>query len=428
MTRTSVPITPVSQRLPALLAYPATAAMLSVIGGLCVLRLLNHLPNLLGLLFEAAFWVMGFKLAVEALVNTAHGRLEPFGGNDLMATDGQGMQQMLLALVVALPIIFLAVWVGNGPALAALGVAVLVLPAAIILLAINRHLPNALNPLAWAALIQRIGAPYFVVAAVLAGLVVVSLVAQATFSALLPSDMGSLPGGFVSIYALVAGYHVLGYLLYQHHVELGLDMSSAVPRATFANPQEDEAMAEADALLADGQPAAAASRLEQMFRGRGASDPLHDRYRQCLIAAGDTPRLVAHSREYISRLLATDQDKRALAVAVEALAHDPGFRHGLPDDVARLVAQASRTGQARLAVTLAEDFEGRFPGSERTASVVLAAAPLMAERLGMEQAAYDRLVACLRRNPADPLAPALREAQAGTLSLLEVARRAGTRA
>ena len=416
-------IQPLLQRLPAILAYPAAGSMLSLIGALCLLRLLSHLPNLLGLLFEAAFWVTGFKLGVEALVNTAHGRLEVFGGNDLMATDGQGLQQMLLVLVVALPIVVLDVWAGTGPALLALGVAVLFLPAAIILLAINRHLPNALNPVAWAGLIQRIGAPYFLVAAVLAGLVVVALVAQATFSALLPSDMGSLPGGFVSLYTLVAGFHLLGYLIYENHVVLGLDMSTAVPRAMFASPLEDDAVAEADALLRDGQAAAAANRIEQMFRGRGASDPVHDRYRQCVIAAGDTPRLVRHSRDYISRLLATSKDKRALAVLVETLAHDPAFRHELPDDIARLVAQAARTGQAQLAVTLAEDFERRFPGSERSQEVVLAAATLMADRLGQEAAAQARLLACARQNPGHPLAPSLREAAARAGQSAEIAAR-----
>jgi len=428
MTPTSARIEPLLQRLPAILAYPAAASMLWMIGALCVLRLLSHLPNLLGLLFEAVFWVMGFKLAVESLVNTAHGRLEPFGGNDLMATDGQAMQQMLLALVVFTPIIAVAAWLGAVPALVMLGLAVLFLPAAIILLAINRHVPGALNPLAWGELIGRIGATYFVVAAVLAALVIVSLVAQATFSALLPSDMGSFPGGFVSLYALVAGYHLLGYLIHENHAALGLDVTTAIPRATFASPLEDEAVASAEALVADGRHAKAADLLERMFRGRGASDPLHDRYRQCVIAAGDTPRLVQHSRDYISRLLETGKDKRALAVATETLAHDPAFQPALADDVARLVAQAVKTGQAQLAVSLARDFETRFPGSDRCPEVVLAAATLMAERLGQEQAARDRLLACARQHPGHPLQPSLREAQASAQRLVDIIGHAGPQA
>lgn len=421
----SARIEPLFQRLPSILAYPAAPSMLWMIAALCALRLLAHLPSLLGLAFELIFWVMGFKLAVEALVNTAHGRIEPLGRDDLAATDGEAVQQMLLQVLVSVAITAVAVFVGLVPALVMLGVAVLLLPAAIIMLAIDRSLAGALNPLAWGALIGRLGARYFGAVAVLAVLVVVSGVAQAVFARLLPSDMGTLPGGFVSLYALVAGYHLLGYLIYENHVALGLDVAPAVPRATLANPMEDEAVAQADALTRDGEHAAAADLLQQMFRGRGASDPVHDRYRQSVIAAGDTPRLVRHAREYLGSLLATGKDKRALAVAVETLAHDPSFRHDIPDDVARLVAQAARTGQAQLAVSLAHDFEARFPGSERTPEVVLAAANLMAERLGQEQAAHDRLLACMRQHPGHALEPSLREAQASAARLVDIARRAG---
>ncbi|MBW8368831.1 MAG: hypothetical protein K0M70_13350 [Arenimonas sp.] len=425
MRSTSARTEPLWQRLPAILAYPAASSMLWMIGGLCLLRLLSHLPNLLGLLFEAVFWVMGFKLAVEALLNTAHGRLEPFGGNDLMATDGQAMHQLLLAMVVFAPMFAVLAWVGVVPALVMLALAVLFLPAAIILVAINGYLPGALNPLAWGDLIGRIGGAYFAVAAVLAGLVIVSLVAQAIFFALLPNDMGSLPAGFVSVYVLVAGYHLLGCLIHDNKEVLGLDVAPAIPRATFANPLEDEAVASAEALAADGRHAAAADLLERMFFGRGASDPLHDRYRQCVIAAGDTPRLVRHSREYISRLLETGKDKRALAVATETLAHDADFQPALAEDVARLVAQAVNTGQAQLAVALARDFETRFPGSDRCPEVVLAAATLMADRLGQEEAARNRLRACASAFPGHPLAPSLREAQASAQRLLDITARTG---
>jgi hypothetical protein len=425
MIQKSPRIEPLFQRLPSILAYPAAPSMLWMIAALCALRLLAHLPSLLGLAFEVIFWVMGFKLAVEALVNTAHGRIEPLGHNDLAATDGEAVQQMLLQVLVFVGIAAVAVFVGLVPALVMLGVAVLLMPAAIIMLAIDRSLPGALNPLAWGALIGRLGARYFGAVAVLAVLVVVSTVAQVVFARLLPNDMGTLPGGFVSLYALVAGYHLLGYLIYENHAALGLDVAPAVPRATLANPMEDEAVAQADALARDGDHAAAANLLQQMFRGRGASDPVHDRYRQHVIAAGDTPRLVRHGREYLSSLLATGKDKRALAVAVETMAHDPSFRHELPDDVARLVAQAARTGQAQLAVSLAHDFEGRFPGNERAPEVVLAAANLMAERLGQEQAAHDRLLACARHHPGHPLEPSLREAQANAGRLLGITGRAG---
>ena len=121
MPANATPIQPVSDRLPAIFAYPAHKAMLWMIAALCALRLLNHLPSLLGLVFELAFWVMGFKLAVEALVNTVHGRFEPMGAEDMMATDGEAVNQILLMLVVFLPIQAIALWGSPAVALCLLG-------------------------------------------------------------------------------------------------------------------------------------------------------------------------------------------------------------------------------------------------------------------------------------------------------------------
>ncbi len=409
MPANAPPIQSVSDRLPAIFAYPAHKAMLWMIAALSALRLLNHLPSLLGTVFELAFWVMGFKLAVEALVNTVHGRFEPMGAEDMMATDGEAVNQILLMLVVLLPILAIAIWGSPVLALGLLALAVLFLPAAVILLAVDDSLPHALNPLAWFPLIGRLGGVYFGAVGLLAAMVVISIVVQTLLYLVLPSNMGMLPGSFVSLYLLVAGYHLLGYVIHANHVALGLDVAPAVPRARFANPLEDDAVAEAEALAEDGDPAAAARRLQDMFRGRGASDALHDRYRQYLQQAHDTAGLLDHGREYISRLLATGQDKRALAVLVEQRAMDPSYRHALPDDVARLVAQAARTGQAQLAVTLAEGFEASFPEHPEAPQVVITASELMAERLGREAEAEQRLRLMSYKVRGHALEPLLRE-------------------
>ena len=391
MSANAPPIQPVSDRLPMIFAYPAHKAMLWMIAALSVLRLFNHLPSLLGMAVELAFWVMGFKLAVEALVNTVHGRFEPMGAEDMMATDGEAVNQILLMLVVLLPIMAIALWGSPMLALGLLALAVLFLPAAVMVLAVDDNLPHALNPLAWFPLIGRLGGVYFGAVALLAAMVIVSIVVQSLLHMALPRNMGMLPGSFVSLYLLVAGYHLLGYVIHANHASLGLDVAPAVPRARFANPLEDEAVAEAEALAEDGDPAAAARRLQDMFRGRGASDALHERYRQFLQQAGDTPALLEHGREYISRLVATGQDKRALAVLVGQRSIDAAYQHALPDDLARLVAQAARTGQAQLAVSLADGFETRFPDHPAGAQVVMTACELMADRLGREAEAEQRL-------------------------------------
>ena len=408
MSQTARRPAPLLPRLVSLLAYPATPAMLGFLAALAMFRLLAHAPNILGLLFELAFWVMGYKLAVEALVNTAHGRYEALHGEDLMATDGDGVEQLVLGVLAAVAMAATSRWLGVFPALGLLAAIVLFMPAAVMLLSINHSLVNALNPLAWFALIGRVGLPYFGVVAVFTVLAIASEALQWLLESTL-GWFGIVPAGFVSLFALVAAYHVLGDLLHRHAPALGLDITPAVQRATYANPIEDETMAAAAERAGQGDPAAAAELLAGLFRGRGASDPVHEQYRRYLIAAGDLARLATHDREYVSSLIVTGKDKAALAVVADTMARVPDFRLELPDQIARLVALAARQGQTQLAVALAHDFETRFPGSPELPDVVLTAARLQSERLGQDATARDRLRALVGTHPGHPSAVPARQ-------------------
>ena len=402
------------ERLPGLLAYPASKGMLAMLAGLALFRLLSNLPSLLGLLFELAFWIMGFKIAVEALTNTAHGRYEPLHGEEMLATDGDAIEQLVLGLLVGLLVTLVAVYFGMLPTAAAFLLVFMFMPAAVMLLAINHSYLNALNPVAWFELIGRVGGTYFGAVLVFSILGLLSDVLQWGLVAAF-GGFGQLPASFIALYALVAGYHVLGDLLHRNHQALGLEIAPAVVRATYGNPVEDETMARADELAGQGKQAAAAELLAGLFRGRGASDPVHERYRELLIATGELDRLAAHDREYISSLVVTDKDKRALAVYADTIERVPGFQLDLPDQIARLVALAARQGQAQRAVALARDFETRFPDSPDLPQVALTAATLLSERLGRDEEACARLKALLRSHSDHPLA-----AQAGAqLAALE---------
>lgn len=414
------------ERLPSLLAYPAGKGLLAMYAGLAFLRLLSNLPNILGLLFEIVFWVMGFKLAVEALVNTARGRYEPLHTEDVLATDGDAWEQLVLGVFAGLLVVAIAIWVGLVPALLATAAVMLFFPAAVMLLAINHNYASALNPAAWFALIGRVGLPYFGVVLVFVALGAISEGLQWAFLAVMGGP-GQVPGSFVALYALVASYHVLGDLLHRHHEALGLNVAPAVPAARYGNPLEDETMAAAEALAAQGQHAAAAERLAGLFRGRGASDPVHDRYRELLVAAGELDRLAQHDQEYINSLVTTGKDKRALAVYADTSQRVPGFAPALPEVVARLVAQAARQGQGQTAVALAHGFESRFPASEHLPEVVLAAATLQSERLGQDEAARDRLRALVASHPRHPLADTARSRLAALEQVLAASAMPGVR-
>lgn len=391
------------ERLPSLLTYPLRGSMPWMMAALSLLRMLNHLPSLLGLLFEVVFLVMAFKLAVEALTNTAHGRDEPLGASDLAATDGEAVRQLVLQILVIAALLVSVYFFGLPALVIGLAAIALLMPASVILLSMNGSLFNALNPVAWLTLIGRLGAGYFAAVAVVIALMVVSTIAEVALRDAFPADIGSLPATFVGLYSLIVVYHVLGDLIHRRSDALGLDVEPAIARATYANPLEDETMETAEACAADGRPGDAATLLQDLFRGRGASDPVHERFRDFVIADGDVARLIRHDREYVPSLVATGKDKRALAVYLDARTRDREFRIDHDETIARLVQQAMRGGQTRLGVELAQDFEERFPASELTPAVVLAVAWAMADQFDQVPQAILRLQRAMRAQPQHPL-------------------------
>ncbi|KFN50459.1 hypothetical protein [Arenimonas composti] len=395
------------QGLPSMLTYPLRGAMPFMLGALCLLSLLEKAPGLIGLVFWVLCTVFAFKLAVEALINTAHGRYEPLAADELTATDGEAFKQLVLQFLISAGLVAAMYFGGWKGLLWALAAMVLLEPAVVILLAMEGRLFAALNPLQVLRLIGRLGGAYFAVVAVVAVLVTASAFVEGYLQARLPSIPGHLLASVVSLYSLILIFHVLGDLIHRHHDVLGLDVEPAVPRATFGNPFEDETMAAAERAVGEGRREDAIALLGELFRGRGASDPVHDRWREYVIASGDVDRLTRHDREYIASLLATGKDRRALAVFSETRRHDPRFVAGNDETMARLVETAANTGQARLAVQIAEGFEQQFPGSPFIPRVVHAVAWTMADQFEQTDAALLRVQKAMRIDPAHPLNEAL---------------------
>lgn len=396
-------------RLPRLLTYPLRSPMPWMLLALAVFRQLDRLPSLLGLVFAVLFWVMAFKVAVEALTNTAEGRYEPLGNNDLWATDGDAVRQLVLQVLAVVAVVLVAYFGGLWAALGAYGVMLVAMPAAVTTLAMSGSLGAALNPLTWLALMARLGGQYVAVVAVILVMSLLVGAAEWLLTAQLPGFVGRVPATMVGLYGLILTFHLLGDMIHRNRAALGLETTPAIRRAAYANPAEDDAMAEADALAVEGEFARAAERLNDMFRGRGASDPLHDRYRELLVQAGDLERLARHDGEYISALLATQKPRRALQVYVDTKARVPAFVPAHDEHVAELVAQALRTGQTSLAVQLADGFETRFPESPLLPQLVLDVAWPMVDKLGQDQAARARLQALLRTHADHALAPRARD-------------------
>ena len=415
-----------------MLRFPTRPDLLAWLGGLSLGGLVAHwlaggfaiqwLPQfsiigdpvavfrlLLSLALELVLAMLALKLAVEALLDTARGRAQPAGDLASLVTDAQALRQVFV-LLGSVALAYLAWRIGGIGALAVVALLLAAVgPAAVMLLAEDDSLVQALHPAGWLEVWRRLGSGYGAMAVQLAGLAMAVAAASWFLDAHLPAWLAAPAGRFVLLYALLAGYHGLGGLMHAQHAELGIDLATAAAPPLHA--AEEACLREAESLLSEDKPVEAIACLARLIRGRGASAPLHARYRQILSATGDRASLIEHGRDYIAVLLALHQDAPALALLHESVAMDPAFQVSAPQELSHLIAAADKGGQSQLAVSLAEQFLRRFPRDRDRQVNAMRAARLMCGRLGREADAIALLDAMLREAPEHALAPALRQAR-----------------
>jgi hypothetical protein len=364
--------------------------------------------GIFALLFGAIWWLLAFKLASEALARAASGR-EDDAGFEVFASDGNAVRQVMLGLGLIATGSLLHLFAPPA-ALYAFGVALaLLLPAMVVIVVMEDSVLRAFDPRMWFGLVARIGGEYLGLALHLALLAAAVVLGLRVLPAGLPSALAEGLAHALVLYLMLVAYHALGVLLDRHRDALELEREAPTERPAGIGREEVAAGAECDRLLAAEQPAEAAAVLDRLIRGRGATAPVHARYRALLARLGDHEGLVRHARAYVAVLLHLGQEREALALYLESRRTDQTFELADPQPLSELIALAARNQQSQLAVSLYEEFARRFPRDRDLVPNGLAAARLM-DRLGREDEARNLLADLARRFPEHALAEELQAA------------------
>jgi tetratricopeptide (TPR) repeat protein len=374
-----------------------------------VFDLVGGINAVVAILLGAVWWLAAFKLASEALTRAADGR-DDDGGYEVFASDAVAFKQVWLGLLLFVIGSGASKFAPHGAYLAFCVLVAIMLPAAVILIVMDDSLLRVLDPRMWFELLRRIGADYLLLCAQLAGLAIVVVLLIRGSAMVLQSGPAEALAHGLFLYLLLVAYHGLGELL--HRQRQALELPDAPPpsrRLLAATPEETAAVAEAEGLLADDKAAPAAAVLDRLIRGRGATAPVHRRYRELLARLGDEPGLLRHASEYVAVLLHLGQPREALALYLDSKQRDPGFQLADPQPVSDLIAIAARNQQSKLAVALYEEFAQRFPRDRDLVLNGLTAARLM-DRLDRDEDARRLLAELLRRFPEHDLRPQLEAA------------------
>lgn len=395
-------IEPFWLRLRQISTYPLQKEALFTITAFAVLRILWFLPGSIGNLMNLLVSVAMFKYASEVLVHTANGRMEAPTG---YATDEEvGWLQVKLQAMLFVMALAASLLLPTPLAVVALLFIGFAIPGATMSVAIDRNLWHALNPITWVQIMARLGMPYFVAAALCFAFLISQLNAQSLLLPFLPKWLGLIVFYLIAHYATVAIYHLMGYLVYQYHELLGYEIEV---REVLRRPNDVQSglLADAEAMVREGNTQAAEEMLRDEIESRGALPAVHDRYRKLLQLRGDNERLLRHGRDYLNVLIAQDQDRKALDVIRECRAIDKAFMPSEPGYVTRLAHKAAEIGQSQLALEITSGFHRAHPKHPDVAKNYLLAAKLLAEKFNKDEQAR-ALIRQIRENyPNHPLMP-----------------------
>ncbi len=402
MNTISADITPFWHRLREISLYPGKPAAAATVVLLAFLRLLMFVPGV-GWFLNLLIWVGVYKYAFEVLRDSANGRTEPPEGSLNVEEElGWGAVRLQAAFVVlnVLAVVLL-------PSPLAIGVALLLalgMPGAVMSYAMDENFWLALNPVTWLAIIARLGWPYFLAVSLILVINISAQNAQAFVTMVMPLFIGIPLFYCIAHYAIIATFHLMGYLIYQYHDVLGYDPKEQL---VLAHPGDADhgVLEDAATLVREGETGVATDMLRGHIAERGGSEAVHQQYRKLLRLGNDNAALIRHGYDYLAMLLALDKDKTAVELVRECFELDPTFAPKESEWVTRLAAKAAQLGHTPVALRLLQGFAKRFPKSPDIPGNYLLAAKLLSERMGKDAEARALLTQIKAAFPKHELVP-----------------------
>ena len=284
----------------------------------------------------------------------------------------------------------------------------LALPAAVMVLVQSLSFRQAINPLLQWETIRAIGAPYLLLCGFL---FLLSMGTPMVLGVLLPA-LGmwlALPVIFLVIsYFTWVMAALMGYVMYQHHEALGIDLlpgGGEDAPASALSPEklaERELDAEVGQLIADGDLTGALATAREAVRMQPDSPAAHRRYHQALLRSDQNATLADHGQRMIALLLARGDRTEALRTWSACQGKVPDFALPEATHTLALAQSAWRAGEARTALALLKGFDKRHRGHPTVPDAYELIVRVLVQGLGREETARPILKALQQRWPDSP--------------------------
>lgn len=364
-------VAPFWRRLPRFFTYPLHPRPLTLVAVFCIVAAMaGNDPGLFGFLLAGLSYCVMLLYSFAALRGTANGDLTPppLNRDTLFGDVGLVVKQLgiyvILALVFFLSTAQMGIFVGG----VVLVVALLGLPAMVILLVTTGSLLQAVNPLMFVPLAVRIGWGYLLMYLFLILLGGAPQALAGRIVAVIPAGMMPWLATAAKFYYMLISYHLMGYVLLQYHMDIGYtidqenfresDAAVAVPQALTG---DEKILQDVGLMLRSGDVEDAIAQIQR----HGASDAMQSLelstlYMKMLRLKKMGKAMAAHLPVHLGLLATENRKQEALSLYLSPMAQksDPALP---PETRFKMAGWLNETGRTKAALAayerVAEDAE-----------------------------------------------------------------------
>ena len=399
-------IVPFWQRLPLFFRYPLHWEPLLYIFVLSAATLLGFILPVPApfdhLIVHIGVWLAFIRYSYKTLDQTALGLLTPDKHSLHSDPERNSLPYKQFAIFMVIGFVIGFSRVGGGLVFGAVLIfCTLSLPASIMNLAMTRSFWSALNPTAAIGMMRVIGLPYLGLCAFLFLLSASEQMLQMALVRRIPGWMMLPMLNFVAMYFTLIMFNMMGYVVYQFHHMLGVEISHKATvsgRSTEAKGADDIGQ-----LIGAGKIDEALDVAYEAQRVAPDDVAAHERYHKLLGMAERNDRLLSHARTFLALLLSKGKGDEALVVFREMQDKDSAFEPNQPAHLLRLAEVARKRREYPQALALIKGFDKRFPRHAEIPAVYLFAARVLCENLHQDASARQLLSVLLTRYPDHPV-------------------------
>ncbi len=366
--------------------------------------------GLISALINLAIWGVLLKYAFAVLKETAKGSMRPPKITKENISDNFGIVFKQLIIYLAVGFVFILFARGGGIILAIIFLlfSALSLPAVIIVLVSTESLIAAINPMIFVPMIRRIGWGYLLMYLfyILLGTAPNTLTRFVLIY--LPPQLHLFLLFFIKSYYLIISYHLMGYVLYQYHEEIGynveIEEQSYLQESFREMDGNEEILQRANILLKEGKIKEAIEMIRRETKEEIQDIQLAELYYNLLKTANATEDMVRYGKKYLELLSRYSERNKMVNVYLECVSKANEFPLGA--SVAFKLAKALQdAGYYSEAVSAYSRFIKSTSNHNLIPKAYYLAAEIIDKRLGNKKKALSILNALIKKYPDHEIIP-----------------------